>query len=207
MKTIILDQTNTKDVAECLKKGGVVAFPTDTVYGIGVVYDNIDALNRLKESKGRPENKPIPMMIGSVEQIDHVAYTNGQINRLTEAFMPGGFTVVLNKKESVSDIITNGFHTIALRMPNDAFLLDVISLVGKPLLVTSANLSGQQTGLYFEDVYRDFNGKIDMIVQGQCKGSVSSTIVDASGDLLHILRQGPIDENEILRVWEEEELD
>lgn len=205
MKTLILDKTNTKEVAECLLNGGVVSFPTDTVYGIGVVYDNLDALQRLKESKGRPENKPIPMMVGSLKQLNEVAYTNGQINRLTKTFMPGGFTVVLVKKECVSDVITNGFNTIAIRMPDDDFILEVIKLVGKPLLVTSANLSGQPTGLHFEDVYNDFNGRIDAIVKGECKGSVSSTIVDATNDILNILRSGPIDENEIIRVWEEDE--
>ena len=205
MKTLIYDKTNTKEVAECLLNGGVVSFPTDTVYGIGVVYDNLDALQRLKESKGRPENKPIPMMVGSLKQLNEVAYTNGQINRLTKTFMPGGFTVVLVKKECVSDVITNGFNTIAIRMPDDDFILEVIELVGKPLLVTSANLSGQPTGLHFEDVYNDFNGRIDAIVKGECKGSVSSTIVDATNDILNILRSGPIDENEIVRVWEEDE--
>ena len=205
MKTLIYDKTNTKEVAECLLNGGVVSFPTDTVYGIGVVYDNLDALQRLKESKGRPESKPIPMMVGSLKQLNEVAYTNGQINRLTKTFMPGGFTVVLVKKEYVSDVITNGFNTIAIRMPDDDFILEVIKLVGKPLLVTSANLSGQPTGLHFEDVYNDFNGRIDAIVKGECKGSVSSTIVDATNDILNILRSGPIDENEIVRVWEEDE--
>ena len=105
MKTLIYDKTNTKEVAECLLNGGVVSFPTDTVYGIGVVYDNLDALQRLKESKGRPENKPIPMMVGSLKQLNEVAYTNGQINRLTKTFMPGGFTVGLVKKECVSDVL------------------------------------------------------------------------------------------------------
>ena len=205
MKTLIYDKTNVKEVAECLLNGGVVSFPTDTVYGIGVVYDNLDALQRLKESKGRPENKPIPMMVGSLKQLNEVAYTNGQINRLTKTFMPGGFTVVLVKKECVSYVITNGFNTIAIRMPDDDFILEVIELVGKPLLVTSANLSGQPTGLHFEDVYNDFNGRIDAIVKGECKGSVSSTIVDATNDILNILRSGPIDENEIVRVWEEDE--
>lgn len=205
MKTLIYDKTNTKEVAECLLNGGVVSFPTDTVYGIGVVYDNLDALQRLKESKGRPESKPIPMMVGSLKQLNEVAYTNGQINRLTKTFMPGGFTVVLVKKECVSDVITNGFNTIAIRMPDDDFILEVIELVGKPLLVTSANLSGQPTGLHFEDVFNDFNGRIDAIVKGECKGSVSSTIVDATNDILNILRSGPIDENEIVRVWEEDE--
>lgn len=201
MKTILFEQANIKDVANCLLSGGVVSFPTDTVYGIGVVYDDMDALKRLKESKGRPDSKPIPMMIGNIAQIREVAYTNNQIDQLIKAFMPGGFTIVLKKKDTVSDEVTSGFDTIALRMPNDPFILELIQAIGKPLLVTSANLSGQPTGLHFEEVYRDFNGRIDMIVKGECKGSVSSTIVDASEEELKILRQGPIDEDDIRKVW------
>ena len=182
--------------------GEVAAFPTDTVYGLGVVYDELEALKRLKLSKGRPEEKPIPMMIGSKEQLEHVAFTNEKVERLIEAFMPGGFTIILKKKACVNDEVTNGFDTIALRMPDDAFILEMIRRIGKPLLVTSANLSGQPTGVYFDDVKKDFDGRIDMIVKGECKGSVSSTIVDATGDELKIVRQGPIDQEDIIKEWE-----
>ncbi len=203
MKTKILTHKNLHEACECLKSGGVVAFPTDTVYGLGVVYDQLDALNRLKLSKGRPDNKPIPMMIASIEQIDQVAYTNERVQKLTKAFMPGGFTIILKKRENVSDVITNGFDTIALRMPDDEFILSLIKMIAKPLLVTSANLSGQATGVYFEDVKRDFDGRIDMIIEGKCQGLVSSTIVDVSTETLKIVRQGPINEKEIQKVWEE----
>ena len=202
MKTRIVDRKDINEVVETLNNGGVVCFPTDTVYGIGVVYDNLDALNRLKLSKGRPDSKPIPMMIGSISQIDDVAHTNEKITRLTSTFMPGGFTIVLNKKENVSDEITNGFKTIALRMPDDEFICEVIKRLKRPMLVTSANLSGMPTGVYFEDVRRDFEGRIDMIVRGECKGSVSSTIVDASSDELKVLREGVLDVHAILKVWE-----
>lgn len=204
MKTKYIKQDEIEQAVECLKCGGVVAFPTDTVYGLGVVYDQIEALDRLKKSKGRPDEKPIPMMIGSVEQVEKVAYTNKRIRHLLSVFMPGGFTIILKKKKQVCDVITNGFDTIALRMPDDAFILEMIERIGKPLLVTSANLSGQPTGVTFEQVKKDFDERIDMIVEGQCKGSVSSTIVDATADELHILRSGPIDELKILSVWEEE---
>ena len=202
MKTRIVDRKDIDEVVETLHNGGVVCFPTDTVYGIGVVYDNLDALNRLKLSKGRPDSKPIPMMIGSISQIEDVAHTNEKITRLTSTFMPGGFTIVLNKKENVSDEITNGFKTIALRMPDDEFICEVIKRLKRPMLVTSANLSGMPTGVYFEDVRRDFEGRIDMIVRGECKGSVSSTIVDATGDELKVLREGILDIHAILKVWE-----
>lgn len=202
METKIIERKEIEQAVECLKMGGVAAFPTDTVYGLGVVYDELEALKRLKLSKGRPEEKPIPMMIGSKEQLEHVAFTNEKVERLIEAFMPGGFTIILKKKACVNDEVTNGFDTIALRMPDDAFILEMIRRIGKPLLVTSANLSGQPTGIYFDDVKKDFDGRIDMIIKGECKGSVSSTIVDATGDELKIVRQGPIDQEDIIKEWE-----
>lgn len=203
MKTKIVNREQINEVVDTLIQGGVVAFPTDTVYGLGVVYDDLDALKRLKLSKGRPENKPIPMMISNFRQIEEVAYTIPPIENLVHSFMPGGFTIVLNKKECICDEVTNGFPTIALRMPKDDFILEVIDRIGKPLLVTSANLSGQPTGIYFDDVKKDFDGRIDMIVKGECKGSVSSTIVDVTTHQLKVLRQGPIEESRIRSVWEE----
>lgn len=201
MKTVYKTRNEINDVIQCVKEGGVVAFPTDTVYGLGVVYDNLDALNRLKLSKGRPENKPIPMMIASIEQLEEVAYVNESAQKLVKAFMPGAFTIILKKKECVDATITNGFETIGCRMPEDDFILEMIESLGKPMLVTSANLSGEATGTTTEEVINSFDGKIDMIVSGECKGLLSSTIVSAV-DGVKIVREGPISEAQINRVLE-----
>lgn len=198
METLRKTKNDIEEVIECLKNGGVVAFPTDTVYGVGVVYDNEDALNRLKEAKGRPDNKPIPMMIASLAQIEQVAYVNDAACALIEAYMPGAFTIILKKREEVADYVTNGFETIGLRMPEDDFILEMMETIGKPLLVTSANLSGEPTGTTFEEVIAQLDGRIDMIVQGECGCGESSTIVDAVNDTIKVLRQGPINEAEIM---------
>ena len=189
-----------EDVIECMSLGGVVAFPTDTVYGLGVIYDNESALDRLKESKGRPDNKPIPLMISSLSQIESVAEVSDHARTLIEKFMPGAFTIILNKKKEVQDYVTNGFKTIGIRMPDDEFILELMNRIGKPLLVTSANLSGQETGTTFHEVINQLDGRIDMIVKGMCGLKESSTIVDASSDKLKVVRQGPISESEILNV-------
>lgn len=201
MKTRYKEQKEIQEIVTCIANGGVVAFPTDTVYGLGVVFDCPIALEKLKASKGRPDNKPIPMMIGSLEQLRHVAEVNEQIERLIQAFMPGGFTLILKRKDTVKDYVTNGFDTIACRMPDDTFILNMIQQVGKPLLVTSANISGAPTGITTEEVIRDFDGKIDMIVSGECKGLLSSTIVNVSDGNCTIVRQGPVSETEIFAVW------
>lgn len=191
------------EVIECLEAGGVAAFPTDTVYGLGVVYDDESALNRLKEAKGRPENKPIPLMISNLKQIESVAVVTDKAKKLIQKFMPGAFTIILKKREDVPAYVTNGFDTIGIRMPDDDFILEMMNRIGKPLLVTSANMSGMPTGTTFIEVIEQLEGRIDMIVKGMCGFKESSTIVDVSTDAVKLIRKGPISEDEIMKIVEE----
>lgn len=200
MQTKKFTKDDLKEVAALLKEGKVVAFPTDTVFGLGVIYENEEALIALKESKGRPDNKPIPTMVASVEQMKSIAYVNDAASRLAKAFMPGAFTIILKKKENLPDYITNGFSTVGIRMPDDEFVLDLIKECGKPLLVTSANLSGHETGVYDQQVLEQLDGRIDAIVLGEAKGKSASTIVDMSKEEPVIIRSGPISEEEITNV-------
>ena len=181
-----------------MKEGNVVAFPTDTVYGLGVIYENEEALEALKEAKGRPENKPIPTMVASLEQIETIAEVDDRARKLVNAFMPGAFTIILKKKDTLPDYITNGFDTVGIRMPDDPFVLEMIEKCEKPLLVTSANLSGEETGVNDEQVLSQLDGRIDAIVLGEAGGKVASTIVDMSKEEINIIRSGPIDEETIL---------
>lgn len=200
MKTIRFEKEDIDAVVELLKEGNVVAFPTDTVYGLAVVYENEEALQALKNSKGRAEDKPIPTMVSSLQQIEEIAKVDDRIRRLADAFMPGAFTIILKKKESLPAYITNGFDTVGIRMPDDAFVLELIEKCGKPLLVTSANLSGEETGITDEQVLSQLDGRIDAIVMGEAKGKVASTIVDLSKEEPVIIRSGPIEESAILSV-------
>lgn len=187
-------------VAEAIRAGKVIAFPTDTVFGLAVIYDNEMALQRLKEAKGRPETKPIPTMVSSLEQLQMVAELNDTANMLADAFMPGAITLILKKRASVADYVTNGFPTIGIRMPDDAFILSLIEKCGKPLLVTSANLSDQPSGVNDQEVMHQLNGRIDGIVLGEAKGKEASTIVDVSDGSYKILREGPILEEDIITI-------
>ena len=198
MKTIRFEKEDIEAVIELLKEGNVVAFPTDTVFGLGVIYENEEALKALKDSKGRPENKPIPTMVASLKQIEEIAEVDERARKLVEAFMPGAFTIILKKKKGLPEYLTNGFDTIGIRMPDDAFVLDVIKGCGKPLLVTSANLSGEDTGITDEQVLSQLDGRIDAIVLGEAKGKTASTIVDLSKEEPVILRSGPIAEERIM---------
>ena len=191
METIRYHKEDIHAVVKQLKQKQVIAFPTDTVYGLGVIYDE-EALAALKYSKGRPENKPIPTMVGSLAQMEEIAVLNEEAKKLAAAFMPGAFTMILKKKDSVADFVTNGMETIGIRMPQDDFVLELLRQVGSPMLVTSANLSGEATGLVDVQVLSQLDGRIDGIVLGEAGGKVASTIVDMTSGKLKILREGPI---------------
>lgn len=191
METIRYHKEDIQAVVKQLKQKKVIAFPTDTVYGLGVIYDE-EALAALKYSKGRPENKPIPTMVGSLAQMEEIAVLDEEAKKLAAAFMPGAFTMILKKKDSVADFVTNGMETIGIRMPQDDFVLELLRQVGSPMLVTSANLSGEATGLVDVQVLSQLDGRIDGIVLGEAGGKVASTIVDMTSGKLKILREGPI---------------
>lgn len=191
-------------VIQALKEGKVIAFPTDTVYGLGVVYDDEEALTRLKRAKVRPDEKPIPMMVSSIKQIEEVAYLSNAAKKLIHQFMPGAFTIVVKRKEEVPAYVSNGLDTIAIRMPDDAFVLGLMDKIGKPFLVSSANLSAHAVCSNSEDVMKQLQGRIDGVVEGNSKSDVASTIVDVTKETVVLLREGPISEEEIKRVLKEE---
>lgn len=190
-------------VTQAIIDGKVIAFPTDTVYGLGVRYDNEDALNRLKQAKIRPESKPIPMMVSDLSQIEEVAYVNATAKLLIQKFMPGAFTIVLKKKEELADYVTNGLATIAIRMPDDEFVLEIMNRLGKAMLVSSANISAEHSCRNGEEVLEQLDGRIDGIVMGESKSEIASTIVDATSEEVKILREGPITKEMINKILEE----
>ena len=181
-----------------LRQGGILAFPTDTVFGLACVMD-IDAMKKVYKAKGRDFNKPLPMMCDSLNMIRTVAYTDEKAEKIIDKLTPGALTVILNKREELDDYITQGNKTIGIRVPDDDWILGLIEDIGKPIMVTSANISGEGSLLKWEDVYECMNGKIDGIVCEDAKGDRASTIVDLSGDI-RILREGPISLDEILEV-------
>lgn len=204
MKTRYFETSDMMEVANCLKQGAVIAFPTDTVYGLGVVYNNENALIKLKQAKGRPENKPIPTMVASFSQLKQVAIVDALAEKLVKAFMPGAFTLVLKRKTTTPLYATNHLDTIGVRMPADEFLQSLIQACGVPLLVSSANISGEMPCINDQQVRDQFAGKIDGIILGEAQGKVASTIVDVSESDIKILRQGPISKEDILNTIQKE---
>ena len=192
----IYTQKDAQKVANAFLAHDVLAIPTDTVYGVGVVYGDLNDLSRLKHAKHRPETKPIPMMVASASQMKQIAKVDARTEKIIDAFLPGPLTLILPLREDVSKEYTNGKDTVAVRIPDAPFILNVIQRLNKPLLVSSANISGRPAAITFDQAKENLPN-IDGIVQGQCQQGMASTIVDCTKEQLAILREGPISLSEL----------
>ena len=189
MKMYTQDQLD--QVVDAFQAHKVLALPTDTVYGVGVLYGDLADLDHLKHAKHRPETKPIPMMVSNLEQMKQIAKVDARTEKLVQTFLPGPLTLVLPVSETLDLAYTNGKKTVAVRIPDEPFVLTVIEKLGKPLLVSSANVSGKPVAVSYQEAM-DNLPNIDGIIQGECKQLEASTIVDCTQDKLSILRPGPI---------------
>lgn len=204
MKTIILGFDEIETAAGLLKKGEVVAFPTETVYGLGVIYDNEEAYKKLIDAKKRAPNKPFTLMCSSLEESINFIDIDNRTKRLMERFFPGQLTVIVKAKKGLPSWVTLGSEFIGIRIPDSEFVRSLIAKVGKPCLVTSANKSGEPTSTLFEDVEATFAGEISAIVKGKCVSNEASTIIKIDDNGPSLIRSGPIDFNKIIEAWEEE---
>jgi len=177
-----------------LKEGGIVAFPTDTVYGLGAAANNPQAVARVYVVKERPRHMPLPLLLAHTLQINEVAEPVPPLAwLLAERFLPGALTLVLSKSRSVPDIVTAGGTTVAVRIPAHPVPVALVEGLGVPILGTSANLSGRPSILEAGEVYSQFSGRIAMVIDGgRCPGGRESTIVDVTGKVPVVLREGAI---------------
>lgn len=177
--------------AKCLRQGGLVAFPTETVYGLGADALNETAAKRIYEAKGRPSDNPLIVHIAAVEDMEKLAYVNEMAKALAEAFWPGPLTIILPKKDIVPDGTTGGLDTVAIRMPSHPAALELIRQSGVYVAAPSANTSGRPSPTKASHVVEDMKGKIEYIVDGGAVGiGIESTIIDVSGEKPMILRPG-----------------
>ena len=185
-----------------LKQGGIVAFPTDTVYGLGACININQAVERIYHIKERPLNMALPLLLANSSQISEVAEPVPPIAwLLADKFLPGALTIVLHKSKAVPDIITAGGMTVAIRIPAHPVTVALIEGIGTPLVGTSANLSGRPSALTAEEVYSQFGDKIDLVIDGgRCPGGKESTIVDVTQEIPVVLREGAILKEELKQV-------
>lgn len=183
-----------KKPARILRNGGLVAFPTETVYGLGANALNEEAAKKIYAAKGRPSDNPLIAHIADFDALEPLVLTiNETGKKLMEAFWPGPLTLIFPKSDLVPYGTTGGLDTVAVRMPADPVASALIRLSGVPVAAPSANISGRPSPTTADHVWQDMNGKIEMIVDGGSVGiGVESTIIDVSGDEPMILRPGAI---------------
>jgi L-threonylcarbamoyladenylate synthase len=192
MKTILT--ISAREAAEIIKAGGLAAFPTETVYGLGADVFNDAALKKIFEAKGRPSDNPLIVHVGNVEQIRSlVSVVTPTADKFIEAFFPGPLTIVLSKKEEVSLLATAGLDTVGVRMPGNELAQEFLRLCETPVAAPSANLSARPSPTTWQAVFEDLDGKIDCILQGEAtEVGLESTVVDCTGEVPLILRSGAV---------------
>lgn len=196
--------------ANLLKNNEVVAFPTETVYGLGGNAKDSEAVGKIFEAKGRPSDNPLIIHISSLEQIDEfVKEVPEKANILMEKFWPGPLTIIFQKKEgTLSDKATAGLSTVAVRMPEHPVALAIIKASGLPIAAPSANRSGKPSPTTAKHVWEDLNGKVSAIVDGGPTGiGVESTVIDCTAEIPQILRPGGVTQEEIEAVIGEVRVD
>lgn len=193
IKDVNQDEKKIEEAAQIIKDGGIVAFPTETVYGLGADALNVEAVRKIFEAKGRPQDNPLIIHVSS-KDLGKYAYDVPEIaEKLTEKFWPGPLTVILKKKDIVPYVTSANLDSIGIRMPNNEIALKLIQLSGTTIAAPSANISGRPSPTDYERCIEDLNGKVDCILGGEHSDiGVESTIVDCTVKPPMVLRPGGI---------------
>ena len=185
--------------ADIIKNGGIVVFPTETVYGIGTNGLNKEAVKKLYKIKRRPLNKPISLLVSDFKMIDIIAKNITEVEyKIMRKYFPGPLTIILEKKDIVPSIVSGGEKTIGVRMPKDEITRKLIEYAEVPIAAPSANISGNPSGTEIEKISNEFQEDVDYYIDGgKSKIGVGSTIVKVEDGKIRILREGTITKKEI----------
>lgn len=200
----VLYWKNVDEAVELLKKGELVCFPTETVYGLGAISSSEEAFNKLIAAKRRPADKPFTLMCSSIGEAVRYCDVDVRSIAVLKRFLPGEVTVIVPARKDVAKWITLGTPWIGVRVPNSLEVLDLIERVGTPLLVPSANHSGEPTAKTFEETYSVFKDEVGAIIKGKCESNIASTIVKMEPGIgISLIREGPVPFEGIKRVYED----
>lgn len=198
--TLVLKPDEIRKASHIIRSGGIVAFPTETVYGLGANALDGEAVAKIFRAKRRPADNPLIVHISSREMLNMVAKDIPALAfKLMDAFWPGALTIVLKRKEGVPDITTGGLDTVAVRMPANDIALALIKEAGVPIAAPSANISGMPSPTKAEHVMKDMDGRIDAVIVGDdCKVGVESTVIDLTVTPPALLRPGGLSLEDII---------
>ncbi len=195
----ITDYSNLKVVGKIIKNGGLVLFPTETVYGLGANGLDENAVKKIYKAKGREQDNPLILHVSNFDMVSKIAKNITDIEyTLMKTFWPGPFTIILDRTEIVPDIVTAGLDTVGVRMPSGKIAKELISYAGVPIAAPSANISGRPSGTNISDIFEELSDKVDYIVDGgECEVGLESTVVRVIDGIPNILRPGKISPEDI----------
>lgn len=201
-KTLLLDKSQVDIAGEIIKNGGLAAFPTETVYGLGANAFDENAVRNIYKAKGRPCDNPLIVHIADKNMLcDLVKNIPPKAYELMDKFWPGPLTVIMEKTDKVPSVVSGGLNTVAIRMPANEIALELIKKSGVPIAAPSANTSGKPSPTKAQYVMDDMSGKIDAVIDGGgCSVGLESTVLDMSGDVPALLRPGGVTYEQLTEV-------
>ena len=201
--TVVVKEENPdspKIVASVLNSGGIIIYPTETLYGLGALAVDEESVNNIFSIKGRIHGNPIPILVRDKEMLSEYVVVTDEANRLIEKFLPGPLTLVLKEKKNLPHFISAGTGNIAIRISRHAFVRRLFDFLSKPITSTSANISGRENLLSFDEIYETFKSKVELIVDsGNIPRSKGSTVIDLTVKPALLIREGDISGDELKR--------
>lgn len=203
------DYTKIEEAGEVIRRGGLVLFPTETVYGLGANGLDTEAVEKIYIAKGRKSDNPLILHIADFSMLPQIAQNVSDLEKkLMKAFWPGAFTIILERTEIVPDIVTAGLDTVGIRMPSGEIARKLIEYSQVPIAAPSANISGRPSGTNVQDIYDELKDKVDFIIDGgETEVGLESTVVKVIDGIPHILRPGKITAEQIKEVAGNVEID
>ncbi|HBX25663.1 MAG TPA: threonylcarbamoyl-AMP synthase [Firmicutes bacterium] len=202
METKIIDWDEMALAVKAIKNGEAICFPTETVYGIGAISNSASSFEKLVSLKRRPSDKPFTVMCSSLTQVAMLAEVDVNSIAVMQTFMPGEITILLKARKNLPSYLTLGGEKIGVRIPNSKEVIEFIDKIGCPLLVPSANKSGEKPALSSKEAFDIFNKEVPYIINGVCSSLKASTVVDLTCDAIKLVREGPIDFSKIKSVFD-----
>lgn len=196
-----INEDELKIVTKALDEDKLIVFPTETVYGIAGNALNVEVIDKLFQAKKRDYSKPFSLMLSDINKIKDIAYVSADEEKIINKFMPGPITLILKKKDCISNLVTANSDTVGVRIPNHEIALSILKSVDYPLATSSANISGSVNNSNIEDIINDLENYVDIFIKGNISSNLlASTVVEIKNNEVNILRSGIISEYDIEEV-------
>lgn len=196
-----INEDELKIVTQALNEGKLIVFPTETVYGIAGNGLTLSVIDKMYQAKKRDYSKPFTLMVNDITKIKDIAYVSENEEKVIKKFMPGPITLILKKKDCISNIVTANSDTVGVRIPNHEIALSILKSVDYPLATSSANISGSVNNSNIEDIINDLENYVDIFIKGNISSNLlASTVVEIKNNEVNILRNGIISKENIEEV-------